>query len=309
MAHTTTLRAHGAACASDARLRRPCSSRASRYFISPACPPAIQRGKDSSSGEFSTGAMPTSSKPASLAARVTLVVISADRSTAAPNKSDSSRTITAKPVPIWNSNLELRFTFKLRNHSPALDQRISFSSQSHATLKLRVLRICFPGDKLYAANLPPNGIPFCSQITDDPNHNLAAGASCVLGVTFKPTTTGVVTDSFGIDMMCDLPCQGQVFTLPLVGTGGSGPVLIFKPNPMVFPNPVPAGTISTDKIIVTVTNTGNAAATISGMPGAPGTPVTAFHLDTSTCYQGLPAPLPAPAAYPTCTMTFSFRPP
>src|ERR1039457_408470 len=154
MAHTTTLRAHGAACASDARLRRPCSSRASRYFISPACPPAIQRGKDSSSGEFSTGAMPTSSKPASLAACVTLVVISADRSTAAPNKSDSSRTITAKPVPIWNSNLELRFTFKLRNHSPALDQRISFSSQSHATLKLRVLRICFPGDKLYAANHP-----------------------------------------------------------------------------------------------------------------------------------------------------------
>jgi RHS repeat-associated protein len=159
------------------------------------------------------------------------------------------------------------------------------------------------------AILPPNGIPFCSQITDDPSHNLAAGASCVLGVSFKPTTTGVVTDSFGIDMMCDLPCQGQVFSLPLVGTGGSGPVLIFKPNPMVFPNPVPAGTISTDKEIVTVTNTGNAAATISGMPGAPGTPVTAFHLDTSTCYQGLPAPPPPPAAYPTCTMTFSFRPP
>src|ERR1019366_3886419 len=44
------------------------------------------------------------------------------------------------------------------------------------------------------AILPPNGVPFCSQITDDPNHVLAAGASCVVGVTFKPTAAGVVTD-------------------------------------------------------------------------------------------------------------------
>src|SRR5580692_12510116 len=77
MAQTTTLRAQGAAFASDARFNRPCSSRASRYFISPACPSAIQRGKYSNSGASSTAAMPTSSKPASAAARVTAALISA----------------------------------------------------------------------------------------------------------------------------------------------------------------------------------------------------------------------------------------
>src|SRR5580700_5551034 len=76
MAQTTTLRAHGAACPSDARFNRPCSSRASRYFISPAWPAAIQRGKNSNSGESSTGATPTSSNPASVAASVTAALIS-----------------------------------------------------------------------------------------------------------------------------------------------------------------------------------------------------------------------------------------
>ena len=156
---------------------------------------------------------------------------------------------------------------------------------------------------------PPNGIPFCSSITDDPTHNLAAGASCVVGVAFKPTTATVVTDSFGIDLLCGPPCLGQVFTLPLIGTGGNGPVLIFSPNPMVFPTPVPPGSIGSAPIVVTVTNTGNAIGTISGLPGAPGTPVTAFHLDATTCTPSIPAPSPPPAAYPTCTMTFSFRPP
>src|ERR1035438_7344053 len=76
---------------------------------------------------------------------------------------------------------------------------------------------------------------------------------------------------------------------------------------MVFPSTA-AGSISAP-ITVTVTNTGDAIGTISGLPGAPGTPVTAFHLNTNTCTPSIPAPYPPPAPYPTCTMTFSFRPP
>src|ERR1700674_3776939 len=135
MAHTTTLRAHEAARASDARFRRPCSSRASKYLISPAWPSAIQRGKYSSSGESSTGAMPTSSNPAPVAARVTALVISMDRSIVIRNK-DQTLEWNAPHAPTGSSanraglsgqfletsaaklrsKLELHVIFDLRNH-------------------------------------------------------------------------------------------------------------------------------------------------------------------------------------------------
>src|SRR5215467_9591903 len=76
MAQTITLRAHGATLARDARFNDPCSSRASRYFISPACPAAIHLGKWLSSGESVAGAMPQRSKPAVWAARFMTVLIS-----------------------------------------------------------------------------------------------------------------------------------------------------------------------------------------------------------------------------------------
>src|ERR1700723_415548 len=126
MAHTTTLRAHEAARASDARFRWPCSSRASKYLISPAWPSAIQRGKYASSGESSTGAMPTSSNPAPVAARITALVISVDRSTAIRKKDQTLSGQFLEPAqPSFGFKLEVRSTFKLRNHSPP-QQRSSF---------------------------------------------------------------------------------------------------------------------------------------------------------------------------------------
>src|SRR5712691_4713236 len=71
MAQTITLLDHGTAVFRDARLRRPWSSRAAIYFISPAFPAAIQSGKYSSSPKSRTGAMPARSKPAWFAARFT----------------------------------------------------------------------------------------------------------------------------------------------------------------------------------------------------------------------------------------------
>src|SRR5882757_780345 len=76
MAQTTTLRAHGATLASDARFRSPLSLQASRYFISPARPAAIHVGKCSSSGESEAGAIPDRSKPACSAARLTIAFTS-----------------------------------------------------------------------------------------------------------------------------------------------------------------------------------------------------------------------------------------
>src|ERR1700723_3761196 len=130
MAHTTTLRAHEAARASDARFRWPCSSRASKYLISPAWPSAIQRGKYASSGESSTGAMPTSSNPAPVAARITALVISMDRSKAIRNKGQTLSGQFLEPAqPSFGSKLDLHGTLESRNHSPALDQHTSFPSR------------------------------------------------------------------------------------------------------------------------------------------------------------------------------------
>jgi hypothetical protein len=80
-----------------------------------------------------------------------------DRSTVIRNKDQtlSGRFIGQflEPAqPSFGAKLELQGTFEVRNHSPALDQHISFPSQRHATLKLRVLRTCLPGDKPYAAS-------------------------------------------------------------------------------------------------------------------------------------------------------------
>src|SRR5579864_9369957 len=71
-----TLSAQGATTRRDSRFNRPASSRASRYFISPACPWAIHCGKYASSSKSRTGAMPAKSNPASCAARFTSNVIS-----------------------------------------------------------------------------------------------------------------------------------------------------------------------------------------------------------------------------------------
>src|SRR5438309_7536133 len=71
MPHTITLLHHGATRDSEARLRSPCWSRASMYFISPARPAAIHAGKCSSSLASAAGAIPARLNPALAAAFLT----------------------------------------------------------------------------------------------------------------------------------------------------------------------------------------------------------------------------------------------
>src|SRR2546430_6025760 len=76
MAQTITLRAHGATFPNDARLSSPLSLRASRYFISPAWPAAIQAGKCSRSPASVAGAIPDRSNPARSAASLMIAFTS-----------------------------------------------------------------------------------------------------------------------------------------------------------------------------------------------------------------------------------------
>src|SRR5260370_6304798 len=95
---------------------------------------------------------------------------------------------------------------------------------------------------------PPTSLKACSQ-TLDAGPNLLAGASCAIGITFRPTTAPVVIEPrtgaapvLGIDL-CP-PCMDFFYKLPLSGTTGSGPVLSFSPNRLVFP-PTAAGSVCT----------------------------------------------------------------
>jgi hypothetical protein len=149
-----------------------------------------------------------------------------------------------------------------------------------------------------AAFAAPNGPPPCSQKTDDPTQFLGDGLSCVVGFTFHPTATAAVTENFGIDLMCDVPCQGVVFNVHLTGSGGTGPVLIFTPNPVVFPDS-PAGTASAP-VNVTVKNIGDPGK-FSNLPTD-----AIFKVAGYECV-GLPAQTIAHNG--TCAMPSTFNPP
>src|SRR5580704_7454317 len=163
MAHTTTLRAQGAACASDARLRRPCSSRASRYFISPACPSATQRGKYSNSGASSAGVTPTRSNPASVAARITTAVISVDRSMM------EERTNQIRPRQSQRrrgSKLELLLHFFSRENLFLTGSAYKLFLTESRNSCCAFSEFLYKGDHLYAATHPrtnPNHSNFSNQ--------------------------------------------------------------------------------------------------------------------------------------------------
>src|SRR5260370_12159071 len=151
---------------------------------------------------------------------------------------------------------------------------------------------------------PPTSLKACSQ-TLDAGPNLLAGAPCAIGITFRPTTAPVVIEPrtgtvpvLGIDL-CP-PCMDFFYKLPLSGSTGSGPVLSFSPNRLVFP-PTAAGSVSAP-IDVTVKNTGTATATISGLPTSAIFKLASNPAGTSACP-------PSIAAGATCTLSFTFNPP
>jgi hypothetical protein len=118
--------------------------------------------------------------------------------------------------------------------------------------------------------------------------SLAAGASCTINVTFTPTATGTRTGTLTITV------AGVANTVGLTGTGTApGPALSPNPASLAFPSTVVGGTSASQS--VTVTNTGTASASISGIASS------GDFAQTNTCGTSL-------AVSASCTISVTFRP-
>jgi hypothetical protein len=126
--------------------------------------------------------------------------------------------------------------------------------------------------------------------------NLAAGANCIISVTFTPTVLGAragtltITDNAG----------GSPHTVPLTGTGTGAPSVGLAPTSLAFGNQV-LNTTSAAKT-VTLTNTGTGALTIISI-GASGD-----FAETSTGATACPISPATLAAGANCIISVTFTP-
>jgi hypothetical protein len=117
--------------------------------------------------------------------------------------------------------------------------------------------------------------------------SIAAGSSCTVTVTFRPTATGSRTGNLTIT------ASGITNTVPLSGTGvAPGPILSPNPSALSFPRTVVGNSAATQTI--TVTNTGTTSATVSNV--AAGGDFSQTNNCTTLAVNG------------SCTVTVTFRP-
>jgi hypothetical protein len=122
--------------------------------------------------------------------------------------------------------------------------------------------------------------------------SLAAGASCTINVTFKPTKTGTRTGTLSITDNA----AGSPQTVSLTGTG-TAPAVTLSPTSLTFGNQK-VGTSSPAQT-VTLTNSGTATLTIASIK-ITGTNSSDFS-ETNTCGTSL-------AAGASCTISVKFKP-
>jgi hypothetical protein len=127
---------------------------------------------------------------------------------------------------------------------------------------------------------------------------LAASSSCTINVTFTPASASTFTAS--VQVADDATGSPQVSTLTGTGTPPPAPVATFAPTSVAFASQT-TGTTSA-ATTVTLTNSGNAALTITGITIA-GTNATDFAMTTGTnsCGGSL-------AAGATCNIYVTFSP-
>ena len=132
------------------------------------------------------------------------------------------------------------------------------------------------------------------SMTNGCGASLAAAASCKLTFTFTPQSAAALSATVTVSDNS----SGSPQTIALTGTGTAGtPQITFAPsNTLTFPNTTIGQTSAPQTL--TVTNTGNAALTLSvgALAGA-----SADFTSTTTCGTSL-----APNA--NCTFTFAFKP-
>ena len=124
--------------------------------------------------------------------------------------------------------------------------------------------------------------------TSNCGSSIPANGSCTVSVTFTPTATGTRTGTLTVN------AGGTTNTVSLTGTGiTSGPTLTASPTSLSFGNEA-VGSTSAAKP-VTVTNTGNAAASVSSISAS------GPFAETNTCGSSI-------AAGASCTVSVTFTP-
>jgi len=124
------------------------------------------------------------------------------------------------------------------------------------------------------------------------NASLAAGASCTISVTFKPTAAGARSAAVAVTDNA----AGSPQTVPLSGTGTGTSAVSFSPTSLSFAD-TNVGSASAAQTI-TLKNTGAAALTISSI-GETGN--SGDFPETTTCGASL-------AAGASCTISVTFKP-
>jgi hypothetical protein len=119
--------------------------------------------------------------------------------------------------------------------------------------------------------------------------SVAAGASCTLSVTFKPTAVGARTGAVTIADNASPATQ----TVSLTGTGVVAPFVSLSPASLTFSAQAVGATSSAQS--VTLTNTGNATLTITSIT------ISGDFSQTNTCGSSL-------AASASCTLSVTFKP-
>ena len=127
---------------------------------------------------------------------------------------------------------------------------------------------------------------------------VAISATCAVGVTFTPSGTGVRQANLQIADNA----SGSPQILALIGSGlaASTPAVTITPaSPVMFPST--AQGVASAPVVVTVTNSGNAALNISAV-AITGANAGDFAVATNTCTSG------AIAATASCTISITFTP-
>jgi subtilase family serine protease len=122
---------------------------------------------------------------------------------------------------------------------------------------------------------------------------VAAGASCTIQVTFKPTAIGTLTGTLSVAS----DATGSPQKVSLTGTGTASELITLTPATLAFQNMATGAT--SEAQAVTVANTGTGSVTISSI-GIGGTNPGSF-LQLNTCGSSL-------AAGASCTALVAFRP-
>jgi hypothetical protein len=130
--------------------------------------------------------------------------------------------------------------------------------------------------------------------TNNCGASLAVSGSCTLNVTFSPTATGPLTGTLTItDNSSGVADSTQTVSLTGTGTAASAPAVSLSSTALTFPSQI-VNTTSAGQP-VTLTNTGSATLTISGIAGV------GDFAQTNNC-------LPSVAAGANCAVNVTFTP-